>query len=313
MKGGQARPERAAPRFRAILGVSVAAAALLCAKQSRAAYTDLYFDWALPAEPGWYWADYLDYVNRGNSNTIGNTGLLEYQTKTGLTGTSRDSFEFWAGFDLGYSNPAGSKSNNSGWGVAIPNIGAEWYYFIMPSDLKQGDPNYRVLSFSPWVEINAPNGNTNSTGFGAGLNQWSFQGALLFTYRSGRFTTTIQPIMLTYAASDVNRSTVIDSSGTPVLSRVRGGLSATLGAANVGYDVTPTLTLGLYQAWNAYSISGANYAPKQYEGTIGPMVTWSGLSEKYGLTISATVQADYYRSSGMPEGVFVSAYFVKHF
>lgn len=291
---------------------AAAAIAWLGAAPAHAANTDVYLDWAIPAEAGWYWANYVDYANRGNTNAVGDFSLLEYQTKTGLTGTSRDSFEFWTGADIGYANPLGTKTNSSGFGVAAPNIGAEWYYYLIPSSEKFGSPNYRVLTISPWVEINAPNGNTTSGGFGAGANQWSYEAVLLGTYRSGRFTTTVQPVTLTYASTDLNTTSIANPDGTASLTRLRGGLSASFGAFNVGYDVAPTWTVGIYQAWNAYSIAGARYSPKQYEGTVGPMVSYSGLSS-IGLTLDASVQADYYHSRGMPEGLFVTTYLSRHF
>jgi hypothetical protein len=123
----------------------------------------------------------------------------------------------------------------------------------------------------------------------------------------------VQPITLTYAASDLNTTAIAGPTGTPSLATQRAGLSGSFGVVNIGYDVSPTLTLGLYQGWNVYSFADARYSPRQAEGTVGPMFSYSGLNDSMGLTVEGTVQADYYHTSNLPEGVFVSLYFQKHF
>jgi len=279
---------------------------------AHAANTDVYLDWALPADPGWYWVHYLDYVNRGSSNSIGDSSEIEYQTRTGLTGTTRDSFEFWAGGAAGYASTNGA-ANSSGWGVSSPDIGAEWYYAVIQPTVKQGEPGYENLTISPWIQVTAPNGNTTTGGYGAGADQWSYTGALLGTYRLGRFTTTIQPVTLTYAQTNQNTSAVTNSAGTPTLTKARDGLSGSFGAINVGYDVSPTLTLGVYQAWNVYSFADTRDSPRSAEGTIGPMFSYTGLSDSLGITIDGTMQVDYYHTSNMAQGYFLSMYVSKKF
>jgi hypothetical protein len=279
---------------------------------ARAANTDVYLDWGIPADPGWYWLHYLDYANHGSNNTIGDTMQVEYQTRTGLTGTARDSFEFWGGAAFGIASTGGAPHSSAA-GIAAPEIGAQWYYDIMQPEGKQGDPGYRILVVSPWVQVNAPNGNTNAGGYGAGADQWSVTEALLATYRFGGFTTTLQPITLTEAAANRNTTLVANAAGTPALIRQRTGVSGSFGVFNVGYDVSPTLTLGVYQSWNAYSFAGARDSPRQAEGTVGPTFEYSGLSDSLGLSIDGTVQVDYYHTSNLPQGYFISLYFQKKF
>lgn len=291
--------------------IAIMAGCWACIETARAANTDVYTDWALPADPGWLWANYLDYVNRSSVNTGSESALIEYQTKTGLTGTTRDSFQFWLGGSVGYQETLGAPHSGAV-GVAAPIAGVEWYYNVFQNG-KPGDPGYRNFTISPWVQVNAPNGNTNAGGFGAGSDQWSYTGTLLATYRAGRFTTTLQPITLSYADTNQNTSPVTNTAGLTSFTKGRLGWTGSFGVFNIGYDVTPTLTLALYQSWNAYSLGGIRNVPRQAEGTIGPMVSYSGLSDSLGLTIAGTVQADYYHTSNLPEGVFVSLYVVKHF
>lgn len=307
------------PRRRLMAGVSrsllpalVVAATAAGIGSAHAANTDVYLDWALPADAGWYWVHYVDSVNRGNTNSIGDTMEIEYQTKTGLTGTSRDSFEFWGGASFGYASPNGVPNAN-GWGVSAPEIGTEWYYSLIEPTVKLGEPGYQILTVSPWVQVTAPNGNTTAGGFGAGGDQWSVTGALLGTYRVGRFTTTLQPVTLTYAGTDQNTTVVTNSTGTPVLTKLRAGLSGSFGVFNVGYDISPTVTIGMYQGWNVYSFSGTKGTPRSAEGTVGPMFAYSGLSDSLGITIDGTVQVDYYHTSNMPQGYFLSMYISKKF
>ena len=63
-----------------------------------------------------------------NPNSSGATSASDYSelayfTDTGLTGTKRDQFEFWAGASFGYTNPKGTP-NSSGFGIATPNSGS---------------------------------------------------------------------------------------------------------------------------------------------------------------------------------------------
>ena len=129
----------------------------LGAGPASAANTDVYLDWGLAADPGWYWVHYLDYVNHGTTNSVGDTTEIEYQTKTGITGTTRDSFEFWGGASVGYASNGGLPNSN-GLGFAAPEVGGQWYYNIIDPKVKQGDPAYKILTLSEWLQVNAPNG-----------------------------------------------------------------------------------------------------------------------------------------------------------
>ncbi len=229
-----------------------------------------------------------------------------------MTGTTKDSFEFWVSASLGYQNtPSGSGS--SGWGGSSPTIGAEWYYNPIQSDKTFGSDEYEAFSISPWLQLTTPNGDTSTAGFGSGANQWSGSGALLMTYRKARFTTTIQPVTLYYAGSNLNSTAVTNPDGSISFAKARAGWSGAFGLINVGYDLTPTFTVGLQQVWNVYSFADARFSPRASEGTIGPLLGYSGLSDAYGLYIAAAVQVDYYHSPGLPQSLYVTTYITKHF
>ena len=90
-----------------------------------AATTDVYLDFAFASPPGWQYQNYFDWANRGNTNTLAQSPFLAYYTATGVTGTTKDSFEYWLSASFGYQTTHG-VSDSSGWGASSPSIGVEW-------------------------------------------------------------------------------------------------------------------------------------------------------------------------------------------
>lgn len=276
------------------------------------ANTDIYPDFAFASPPGWQYQNYFDVANQRSINSFSQTPLLAYYTKTGVTGTTKDSFEFWTSGSFGYESPEGAPGS-SGWGVASPSVAVEWYYNLIQSDKKFGSGDYEALTISPWLEVFGPNGDTRDTGFGSGSNQWSGNGTLLLSYRKGRFTTTISPFALTYSGSDLNSMFVANPDGSISSARARAGWSGAFGLVNVGYDITPTVTLAVQQVWNVYSFADARYSPREAEGTVGPQLAYTGLSDAYGIYMAGAVQVDYYHSRGLPQSIYVTTYITKSF
>jgi hypothetical protein len=285
---------------------------LLGAPPALGANTDIYPDFAFASAPGWQYQNYFDFANHGSVNSFSETPFLAYYTKTGITGSTKDSFEYWVSGAFGYQSPLGVPGV-SGWGVSSPNVAVEWYYNLIQSDKKVGSSGYEALTISPWLEVFGPNGDTQATGFGSGLNQWSGNGTLLLSYRKERFTTTLLPIALTYSGSNLNSMFVTNPDGSISLAKARVGWTGTFGLVNVGYDVTPTVTLAVQQVWNVYSFADARYSPRTSEGTIGPQLAYTGLSDAYGIYIAGAVQVDYYHSRGLPQSVYVTTYVTKSF
>ena len=140
---------------------------LLGAPPALGASTDIYPDFAFASPPGWQYQNYLDFANQRSINSFSETPLLAYYTKTGVTGTTKDSFEFWTSGSFGYESPEGAPGS-SGWGVASPNVAVEWYYNLIQSDKKFGTSGYEALTISPWLEVFGPNNDTRESGFGSG-------------------------------------------------------------------------------------------------------------------------------------------------
>ena len=276
-----------------------------------AGVTDIYPDFAFAASPGWQYQNYFDWINRGSVNTFSEAPLLAYYTRTGLTGTTKDGFEFWISTPFGYQNT--DHVPGSGWGIASPNVAIEWFYNFIQSTQPFGSDGYEALTFSPWLQLIGPNGDTGLAGFGAGADQWSGNGTLLISYRKARFTMTAAPVALTYSGTNLNSTMVANSVGGFSEVRVRAGLSGTFGLVNIGYDMTPTVTLALQQAWNVYSFADARGTPRRSEGTIGPQIGYSGLSSTYGLYFAVGLQVDYFHSPGLPRAIYLTTYVTKSF
>jgi hypothetical protein len=136
---------------------------------------------------------------------------------------------------------------------------------------------------------------------------------LLLSYRKERFTTTLLPIALTYSGTNLNSMFVTNPDGSISLAKAQPGWTGTFGLVNVGYDVTSTVTLAVQQVWYVYSFADARYTPRTSEGTIGPQLAYTGLSDAYGIYIVGAVQVDYYHSRGLPQSVYVTTYVTKSF
>lgn len=310
MIGQRARGVRRKRRF--LVALLAAALILPAASPALGANTDIYPDYGFASPPGWQYQNYFDVANQRSVNSFSETPLLAYYTKSGVTGTTKDSFQFWVSGSFGYESPEGAPGS-SGWGVASPNVGVEWYYNLIQSEEKFGSSDYEALTISPWLQVFGPNGDTRENGFGSGLNQWSVNGTLLLSYRKGRFTTTISPFALTYSASDLNSFFVTNPVGGISSAKARPGWSGSFGLVNVGYDITPTVTLALQQVWNVYSFADARYSSRESEGTVGPQLAYTGLTDIYGIYIAGAVQVDYYHSRGLPQSIYLTTYITKSF
>jgi hypothetical protein len=245
-----------------------------------------------------------------NPNSSGATSAsayseLAYFTETGLTGTKRDQLEVWAGGTFGYTNPKGAP-NSSGWGIATPEIGFEYYFNIIQPTAPVGSSAYRSWWSGPEVWLNFPNGNTQTAGFGAGADQYSVNISDNNSIEIGRWVFAVNPLEINYQFTNLN--TTQSSSDPSVFFKQRFGLSLTFGDVAIGYQVSPTLTVGVAQQYNANSIASSTVAPS-HEGFIGPTATYSGV---HGMLISAAVQTDYYHQN-TARNTYIALWFTKHF
>jgi hypothetical protein len=217
---------------------------------------------------------------------------LAYFTKTGLTGTTRDQFEYFVGADLGYTDPKGDPTT-SGAGIAYPEIGFEYYYNVIQPKAPAGSPGYFTFWTGPEAWVNFPNGNTQPSGYGAGADQYSFNINDLSFIAVGKWNFTFDPIEVHYGFRNLNSTAV---AGNPLQSfKAQSGLSLTFGDIAFGYQVTPDLVVGVLQQFNANNVADSNYAPSQ-EGFIGPGFTYAGFRNA-GIVFAGAVQTDYYREN----------------
>jgi hypothetical protein len=230
--------------------------------------------------------------NSAGTNTVSNFFELAYFTKTGLTGTTRDQFEYWIGANLGYTDPKGDP-NSSGWGMSSPEIGFEYYYNVVQPTVPVGEPGYFTFWTGPEAWLNAPNGNTQTTGYGAGSDQYSINVSDVSFIRVGNWDFTFDPIEVNYDFRNLNSTAV---AGNPnQFFKERGGLSLTFGDIGFGYQVTPDLVVGVLQQFNANNVADSNFAPSQ-EGFIGPGFTYAGFRDA-GVVLGGALQTDYYREN----------------
>jgi hypothetical protein len=245
-----------------------------------------------------------------NPNSTGATSAyayseLAYFTKTGLTGTTRDQFEFWAGGILGYTNPKGAP-NSSGVGIADPELGFEYYYDVIQPTVPVGSPGYVTWWTGPEGWVNFPNGNTTSAGYGADADQYSFNISDNNYLQVGKFIFDVDPLEVNYEFSNLNTS---QSSNDPSLYfKQRYGLSLTFADVAIGYQVTPTLAVGVAQQFNADSIASSTVA-SNHEGFIGPTLVYSGFRH---MLLGAAVQTDYYHEN-TARNTYIAFWITRHF
>lgn len=240
-----------------------------------------------------------------NSNSISTYSNPAYFTETGFTGTHRDQFEFWAGASIGYANTH-SVPGSSGFGVAYPGFGIEYYYNVVVPDQPVGSPGYKTFWTSPTITVNFPNGSSKSAGFGAGANQFSYGFNVNNYLQIGRIGVTFNPIELTYASRNLNTTDL----GNGNMQKLRGGLSVTFADVAGGYQIRDDLFFGLHHAYSIYSWRGSDFQEAR-EGKIGPSFTYFGFA-KYGLYISGNLNFDYYTSSNLKHSTSFTMAIVKN-
>jgi hypothetical protein len=245
--------------------------------------------------------------NSSGTNSVSDFAELAYFTKTGLTGTTRDQFEYWVGADLGYTDPKGSPGS-SGVGVAAPEVGLEYYYNVIQPTAPVGSPDYFTLWAGPEAWVNFPNGNTQTAGYGAGSDQYSFNISEINFMAIGKWQFTFDPIEVNYGFRNLNSTAV---AGNPIQSfKAQTGLSLTFADLGFGYQVTPDLVVGVLQQFDANNVADSNYAPSQ-EGFIGPSFTYAGF-RKEGVVFAGAIQTDYYRQN-MAHNTYFALWITKLF
>jgi hypothetical protein len=244
-----------------------------------------------------------------NPNSAANSASayseLAYFAPTGFTGTKRDQLEFWAGGTLGYTDPKGAP-NSSGVGIADPELGFEYYYNVIQPTVPLGSPGFVTLWTGPEGWVNMPNGNTTTAGFGSGADQYSFAISENNYLQIDKFILDFDPVEVNYQFT--NQNTTVSSNNPSLYFKQRYGLSLTFGDVAIGYQVLPTLAVGVAQQFNANSIGNSTVASSR-EGFIGPTMVYSGFQH---MLIGAAVQTDYYHEN-TARNTYIALWVTRHF
>jgi hypothetical protein len=282
-------------------------AALLVSLWAASASAGNFIGLAQPGTPGTFGVLMFPTFSHTSPNT--NTGKtfteLAYYTKTGFTGTARDQFEVWTGFYGGYQTPA-RGSQDSGWGAALPELGLEYYYQIVQPDGKFCTPEYRTWWISPYITMNAPNGSSKNSGFGAGSNQYSASATVNNYVAYGLWHATIAPVTALYLFRNRNETSMSETENA----RLRGGLTLVLMDMAAGYQVRDNMIVGVHHAFNIYGVKDSDF-PRATEGMVGPTFTYLGFA-KDNLYLAGTLDVDYHHHN-TPRNVALNFMLVKSF
>jgi len=273
-------------------GIALLAGGLLCL--SVEAQARQFIGFSQPGLPD-SWA-LQNYPTINPTSTSQNSAFdfaeIAYFSKTGFTGTTRDQFEYWVGADIGYTATKGAEGS-SGWGMAFPEIGIEYYYQLIQPTTPPGSSDYRSFWISPTFDVNFPNGNTQSSGYGSGDDQYSLQFNVNTFNQWGKILLTFNPIEFNYNFRNLNSTPVPGSPG--LFMQARGGLSLTFADFALAYQLTPDLAVGVIHQFNYNNVASSDFRHSS-EGFVGPGFTYAGF-RNLGLFFAATVQTDYYREN----------------
>ena len=250
--------------------------------------------------------NYPVFQPSSGTNSFYNFFELAYYTKTAFTGTARDQVEFWVGADLGYQQ-TNNAPGSSGFGLAFPEIGIEYYYQLIQPTSAPGSADYRSFWISPTFDFNFPNGNTQTAGYGSGDDQYSLDFNINTFNQWGRILLTFDPVEFNYNFRNQNSTQV---TGTNLFVKQRGGISLTFADLAFAYQLTPDLAVGISQQFNYNNVGDSDFRHSS-EGFIGPSFTYAGF-RKIGLFIAGTIQTDYYREN-TTHNTYVAAWISKTF
>ena len=289
------------------VAASLLAGGLLCLSATAQAREFLGF-----SQPGFpdslAWQLYPTFQpNSGGTNSAYAFAELAYYSKTGFTGTTRDQFEYWVGADIGYADTKGA-TGSSGWGVAYPEIGFEYYYNVIQPTTPPGSADFRSFWVSPTYWVNFPNGNAQSSGYGAGADQYSMNFNVNTYNQWGPILLTFDPVEFNYSFRNLNST---PAPGTlNGFTKATGGLSLTFADFAIGYQLTPDIAVGILHQFDYNNVAGSSFRHTS-EGIIGPSFTYAGFA-KIGLFFAGAVQTDYYREN-MNHNTYITGWITKTF
>ncbi len=272
------------------------------------ASADEFMGFGQPSPKGFSFQEY-PVLSRGFGLNTSASSFTEfaYFTGTGFTGTDRDRHEFWTGVAAGYSHTLpGSTGANTG--IQVPELAYQYYYNVIRPNAEPNSPNYETLWLSPFAIVTFPNGESKNSGYGAGGNQFSYNLGFKAYFQKGNFNFTFDPLQLSY--SDRSFNNTVAPNGR--ISHLRGGFTFTLADTVVGYQVTPTIALGVHHGFSLYSAASSDFQEAR-EGKIGPAFAYAGLLKSFNLYIAGNLDFDYYTSRNYRSGTSFVATLIKAF
>ncbi|MCJ2121195.1 hypothetical protein [Methylobacterium sp. J-077] len=231
--------------------------------------------------------------------------IFAYFTKTGLTGTERDQFEFWVGFAGGYSKADPSLPGSS-WGVSNPSLGAEYYYNIVQPTVCYTCDGYIKDTISPFATITFPTGSKDETGFQANSNNFTYFGTLTNFLKINGWSSTIAPLSIIYSGQSYNN---VQTAGG-LFERFRGGLSLQVADFVTGFDLTPEFAIGVHHQIRLNNIAKSSYKAST-QAFIGPAISYTGLAAT-GAYFFANLNFDYYHSSNLKSSPYIGLIYVQY-
>ncbi|WP_324658486.1 hypothetical protein [Burkholderia thailandensis] len=280
------------------VGVGVAAPAV---------HADQFLNFGQMGAPNSFAFESYPTVTRSDGKTsLWTTNILAYFTKTGLTGTNRDQFEFWGGGAAGYSKAAEGGQGHS-WGFSAPTVGAEYYYnIVQPSSTCLTCEGYSIWTISPYVTVTFPTGSKDNTGFSAFSNNFTYYATLTNYVRVGNWTVSFAPVSVAYSTAARNATEVQPG----VFENLRGGVSWTLADITAGYNINSNWAVGLHHVLRLNNQSASSFEPSR-QAFIGPAVSYMGFA-KHGLFLFGNVNFNYAHSGNIKTAPYASFVLVKY-
>ncbi|KFI24803.1 hypothetical protein CG51_17340 [Haematobacter missouriensis] len=244
-----------------------------------------------PGKPGYavqFWPSFSH--DRDGVDTARSFFQLAWFSETGVTGTTRDQFELWGAINAGYqTTPKGS--DESRWGLSVPQLGAEYYYQMYSSQAAPGETGFRSWWISPTLIVNGPNGSSKSAGMGAGADQYSVSLNVNNYVGYNRWEFTVSPVSAFYAFRNRSKTALAEGEDRAL----RGGLSMTFADVAVGYRAGNGFSVGTHHQYDVYNMSDSDF-DRAERGMIGPSVTYTGAADR-GLFFAATLDVDYHNEN----------------
>lgn len=252
------------------------------------------------------WQGFFDDSLSGSSPTLSDFNIFSYYGP-GFTGTPRDQLQYEVRFAVGYAD---GHNKNTALQYSSGGLSVEYYYNVVPPAHGHKDkmsPDYRLWWTSPQIVLNLPTGNTYSSGYGNGTNNYGVVAQDNNYIAIGRFGISTNPITATYNMQSLNGT--VGSHNNLVYSR--GGLSLTLGDTAAGVWLTRGLMVGVQTQYNINSLYNST-GHRSQDFSIGPTFIYTGLF-KHGFFVAGNFKTDVEHSANLKHATLGQIWLEKYF